>query len=163
MFRPNIGFDALLRITQMISLQFTFYFIYLFVVLLLDYFSGLSYSHDQILNFSLFDSSFALGRIAILGQFFGGLSSAILFSFLEGRSRNALDFISTTFAIHLVVVSILYYFPKSVIWWVSFLVSWGAATLLAERLSMKFELRDINLDVALPAVLERSRDPDGHL
>jgi hypothetical protein len=163
MFRPNLGFDALLRIMQMIALQFTFYFVCLFVVMLLDYFSGLSYSNDQILNFALFHLSFPLGQIAILGPFFGGLASAVLFSFLEGRSRNALDFISTTFAVHLAIVSFLCSFPKSVIWWMSFVVSWAAATLLAERLSMKFELRDINLEVALPALLERLRDSDAHL
>jgi hypothetical protein len=163
MFRPRIAFDAILRITEMLALQFAFYFAYLFVVMLLDDFFGLSYTPDQLINFSLLQFSSPLGWIATFGQFLAGLASAVLFSFLEGRCRNALDFISTTFGVHLLIVSALCTFPKSATWWVSFLASWAVATLVAESLSIRFEMQDINLDVALPAILERSRDPDPHL
>jgi hypothetical protein len=163
MFRPRIGFDAFLRITEMIALQFMFYFIYFFVVMLLDDFYGVPYTHDQLFNYGIVHFSSTLGRIAIIGQFLGGLASAILFSFLEGRSRNALDFISTTFGLHLLVISVICYFPKSFFWWVSYLASWSVSLVVAESISMKFEMQDINLDVALPAILERVRDPDAHL
>jgi hypothetical protein len=163
MFRARIPFDALLRILEMTALQFAFYFVYLLSVMLSDYFFGLSYTRAQLFDYSIFHFSSPLGRIALLGQFLGGLASAFLFVFLQGRPRQALDFISTTFCVHFVILTIVCYFPKSVFWWISYIACWGAATVVAESVSISFEMHDMNLAIALPAILERSRDLDAHL
>jgi hypothetical protein len=76
-------------------------------ILILDCFANLSSTNEKLLNSSLFQFSSNLGRIAAIGQLTGGIAVAILFSFLEGRHRNALDFISATF---------INYFSRSFCW-----------------------------------------------
>jgi len=147
----------------MAALQFVFYFFYLFVVMMLDYFLSLPYTHEQLLNFAVFQLSSTLGRIAAAGQLVGGIATAIVFAFLEGRHRNALDFISTTFGLHLLFISAVRYFPKSFSWWCCYIISWGLSTLAAESISLKFELQEINLDVIRPVVLDRVKDADALL
>jgi hypothetical protein len=163
MFRPRLGFDALLRITEMAALQFVFYFFYMLVVMVLDYFAWLPYTNEQLVNFAVVQMWSNLGRIAAAGQFIGGVAAALVFSFLEGRHRNALDFISTIFGIHLLFISAVRYFPKSFVWWFCYVANWGVATLAAETISLRFEMQDINLDVVRPAVLERVKDSDALL
>jgi hypothetical protein len=70
---------------------------------------------------------------------------------------------STIFGIHLLFISAVRYFPKSVVWWFCYVVCWAAATLTAEAVSLRFEMQEINLDVVRPAVLERAKDADALL
>jgi uncharacterized RDD family membrane protein YckC len=163
MFRPRIPFDPTLRLAEMAAIQFAFYFIYLFTVMFMDYLLGLAFTADQLINFALYNISSPLGRIAIAGQFLGGVAAAVLFCLLETRARNALDFISTTYLVHLLIATVTCRFPRSLLWWLGSVASCAVSTIVAESLSSRLEMQDINLDIALPAVLERSRDPDAHL
>jgi hypothetical protein len=90
-----------------------------------------------------------LGRVAVIAQLAAGISVAVLFSLLERSWKKALDYISTTFLIHFFMVSMICYFPKSFCWWTCFVASWVASVLLAERISLGFEMEEITL--ALPA------------
>ena len=148
MFRQRFIFDPLFIILEITSLQFIFYSSYLLFVLILNYLSNVPFSLNQIYNYYIFTFSSSLGRSSIIGLICAGLASAILFSLIEGRSRKALDFISTTYFIHIFIITIIFKFPKSFIWWFTAFIGWSISTISAEFLSMKSELQEINLENA---------------
>jgi hypothetical protein len=154
MFRPRLPFDPCHILLQILAFQFAFYLVYLLIVLAWDFVASISFTVDQLLNYSVFRFSTTLGRASAVGQFCGGIGVAVFFSILESRWKRALDCISTTFIIHLLIVSVVCYFPKSFCWWICYLVSCGGSVLFAEKMSLRFEMQDINLDIALPAFRE---------
>jgi hypothetical protein len=160
MFRPRIPFDPTLRLAEMAAIQLAFYFAYLLSVMLLDYFQGLSFTRDQVVNHALYRITTPLGRAAVCGQFAGGAAAAALFSALETRARHALDFVSTAYFLHALVATVFCGLPRSLGWWLWCAAGWGGSTLLAEALSARVELQEIPLAGGLPAVLERPRDAD---
>jgi hypothetical protein len=160
MFRPRTTFDPLLIVLQILALQSLFYLLYVLVVVILDFFFGIPFSHHQVLDYAVCRLFSRMGIVGIVGQIFAGLAVALLFVFLEGRSRKALDFISTTFVFHLLLCSFVVAFPLSFTWWLFYGLSWGLSTVLAEFVSQKYEMQDINLDVALPSLLDRMKESD---
>jgi hypothetical protein len=158
MWRPRLDFDPILIILEICALQFSFYFANFLVVIILDTVSSVPFTSHQILNYAIMRIDSHLGRAAVAGLFSGGLAIAYLFSILVARWRAALDFITTAFGLHLVVISISAYFPKSYTWWLSFVCSWAVSEMLAEYFSLRSELQDINLDMDVPAYHERSKD-----
>ena len=155
MFRPRIAFDSFLILCEIGALQFCFYAGIILCCLFVDLICGIPFSEQQLLNSAVFSLHTLPGRAAFFGQIGGGLVSALLFTFLEGRSRKAPDFVTTTFVIHFIVVSIATAVPVESAWWLSFVVGWALSMVLAIWTSLRIELRTIDLGVALPAVLQK--------
>lgn len=145
MIRRNLPFDASLIFLQICSFQAVFYLGYIITVFILDSMFSIPFSYQQILDYSVIRITGALGRISIIGLVVGGLCAAITFVFLEGHSRKAFDFITTTFVIHIIVTTTTYSAPISFYWWVFTIISWISSTFVAEHFSMKRELQDIDI------------------
>ena len=156
MFRPRLAFDSFLIICEILSLQFCFYAVYAVSTLLVDFVVGIPFSHHQILDPASFSFSKRVGLGCHGGQLVAALIKALLFAKLEGRSRKAPDFMTTTFIIHLLVIFLSFGLQKSTSWWISFLFSWILSIVVATVTSAHIEMRDINLKVALPAVLQEN-------
>jgi len=148
MFRQRVQFDPMLIILEIISFQLIFYGFFMLFSLIFDFLSGVSFSTEQIFNYAVFGAKSQMGRSCMIGSLAGGMSVAVAFALVEGRSRKALDFIGTTYIIHIIVATVTSHFPKSMIWWLTHFVGWSISTILAEFLSMKNELQEINLDTA---------------
>ena len=158
MFRKKISFDALLVISEILAITFTFYFSYILFVLILDWLFSIPFSFQQIINYSLFHFSTKMGIISILGELFGGISSSFLFVYLEGRFRKALDFVSTTFIFHIIIISYFCMFPRSFCWWFCTILSFIVSTFFAGKISMNYEMQDINLEAVLPAAFKNANN-----
>ena len=143
MFRREVGFDSFLIICEILALQFCFYSVYYLMVWFLDFTMRVPFSEEQILNSEVADIWTGTGRIVILGQLGGGLAAAFLFVVLDGRPRKAPDFITTTFAVHLLLVSLHMEFPTALIWWLSFFLCWILSMHRAFSLSMHHEVQEM--------------------
>lgn len=83
------------------------------------------------------------GSIAIVAS---GLSSIVLAAVLlvvVGRARKCLDFASTMYFYHFVVVCIFSGFPRSWLWWIFMAIGVAVTTVLGEIICLKRELREI--------------------
>lgn len=149
MFRPRVAFDAPMILSEIIALQFCFYAVYVGVTALCDFMGSIPFSNQQILNAGAFTFWSNFGRFACIGHFMAGLVVALLFTFLEGRSRKAIDFIGTTFLLHLVIVIFSSSFPASFCWWICYCGTLISSIALAIWSSSRIEMRDISLDVGL--------------
>ncbi|KAK8860958.1 Integral membrane protein of the Golgi [Tritrichomonas musculus] len=131
----------------------SFYLSYVVFILIADCFFSLPFTIQSIINPSVFHFSTKMGWITILGELFGGIISSLIFVFLEGKFKKALDFISTTFIIHLIIITLLCEFPKNFCWWISTISSFLISTFTAGKISMNYEMQAINLDSIFPSAL----------
>lgn len=154
MFRRKVPFDVFLIISQICAITTSFYLFFAIFVLIADILFQLPFTTQSIINPSIFNFFTKMGRIAIFGEFFGGIISSLLYVFLEGKFKKTLDFISTIFIIHLIVITFLCEFPKNFCWWLSTLASFVLSTIIAGKISMNYEMRAINLDSLFPSSLK---------
>lgn len=145
MFRKRIGFDALLIISEICAILSTFYLAYVLFVFIFDLILNIPFSTQQIINFFIFQFTTKIGLISIFGQLFGGIISSLLFVFLEGKVRKSLDFVSTTYVLHLIIISCLCSFPQSFCWWFSTIASLIISVYIAGKLSFGIEMQEINI------------------
>ena len=153
MFRRKVPFDVILIISEICAITSSFYFSYVVFLLIADFLCQLPFTTQSIINPSIFNIFTKMGRISILGEFFGGIISSFLFVFLEGKFKKVLDFISTIFIIHLIIITFLCEFPKNICWWISTFSSFLLSTFVAGKISMNYEMQAINLDSLFPSAL----------
>lgn len=151
MFRKRVEFDAFLIVSEICAILSTFYLSYMSFVFFADFFLKIPFSTQQITNYMIFHFTTKTGLISIFGELFGGIISSLLFVFLEGKARKSLDFVSTTFALHLIIISCLCSFPQSFCWWFSTILSLIISVILAGRLSFGIEMQDINIEAIFPS------------
>jgi hypothetical protein len=106
--------------------------------------------------------STTLGRVTLLGELFASVTAAIVFYFVEGRHRKALDFIATSFAFHFLLTTFLCSFPRGLTWWVFFFVFLALSTIAAELLSLHSEMKDIDVNTTVPAGIAHSQRQDAN-
>ena len=156
MFRPRLAFDSLLIICEIVAIQFSFYTGHFLCSMLVDFILAIPFSDEQIFNPAVCSVATAPGQAQCFGVIGGGLFTALLFTLLEGRSRKAPDFMTTTFVMHLFIVSVTSAFPKFREWWLTFFIAWVLSMALAIWTSLRIELRSIDLGIAMPAVLQKT-------
>ena len=147
MFKPRTPFDPLHIIFEICAFQFVFYAGFTFVVMILDYFGDFPFSFQQLFNASIYGLG-KYNRRSIIGSMFANICAGICFSFVEGRSKKALDYMTTVVGIHVFATTVFSGFPSNLVFWFFTLVFWITGTLIAEFISMKFELKEINLEEA---------------
>ena len=147
MFKPRTPFDPMHIIFEICAFQCVYYAGFTIVVLILDYFSNYPFSFQQVFNPNLYGFS-KYNRRSVIGCLFASISSGVCFSFVEGRSKKALDYMSTVWGIHLAESIIFGDIPTNLSFWFFTIVSCIIGTLIAEFVSMKFELKEINLEEA---------------
>jgi hypothetical protein len=146
MFRPRTPFDPLHIILEICAFQCVFYAASTLSILAMDFLSAIPFNSQQIFNAASFGIGTKVGRAAIVGELCGAMAAALAFSIIEGRTRKALDYMSTVFCIHILVSSLFSGFPSSFMWWVSSVIMLTISTVMAEFLSQRTELQEINLD-----------------
>ena len=146
MFRTALPFDPLLIVLEIAALQIVFYAVFFMVVLVIDQISGVPFADEQVFNWQVMRFATSIGCASIIGQVFAAVVAGLAYVLLEGRARKALDFMITTFAIHLLVVCALSSLPTSWSWWISFIASCIAGIFTAQTVSMKAEMQPIVLD-----------------
>lgn len=155
MFRRKVKFDVFLIISQICAITSSFYLSYIFFVLIADIVFSVPFTTQSIINPSVFNFFTKMGRITIFGEFFAGIISSLLFVFLEGKFKKALDFISTIYIIHLVFITLIGGFPNNFCWWISTFLSFVLSTFVAGKISMNYEMQAINLDSLFPSALKK--------
>lgn len=150
MFRKRLEFDAFLIFSEICAILSTFYLAYITFIFVSDFILSVPFSIQQLTNYAVFQFSSKIGLISILGELFGGIISSLLFVFLEGKYRKSLDFVSTTFVLHLIIISCLCSFPRSFCWWFSTFISFFLSVFMAGRLSFGIEMQDINIEAIFP-------------
>lgn len=148
MFKPKVPFDPFYIILQILAMQCSFYCAYTFFLLLFDYLFDLPFNDSQIHNCLLITFKYKYGLITSASYVLAFVLLGIAFSFIVGKSRNALDFISTTFIIHLIFISIHTKFPTSISWWIFSIFLIIASTIIAISISLSYEMQSINVDSA---------------
>lgn len=143
----------ILIISEILAITTLFYLSYLGYLLIFDFYLSIPFSHQQLLNPNVFRVSTNIGLLSISGEIFGGVISSLLFVFLEGKHRKALDFMSTTFIIHLLVVTFVCQFPTNLVWWVTTILSFIISSFFAGKISLNYELQEINLESIFPSAL----------
>ena len=151
MFKPRVPFDPLHIVCEICAFQFVFYAAFTLVLLVLDYFGDYPFSSQQLFNGSIYGLG-KYNRRSLLGDLIANICCGISFAFVEGRSKKALDYMTTVFGIHILVSTVFSGFPTCFSFWFFSIVFWCTGTLIAEFLSMKLELRGINLDEAFNKV-----------
>ena len=146
MFRAQLPFDPLLILLEIVVLQVVFYASFMMVVLVVDQVSGMPYSEEQLFNWAAVRFSSPVGCASIIGEVLAGFFTGLVYVLLEGRAKKALDFMATTFVVHLIVVSALSSLPKSWSWWLAYLATAMAGVFTAETVSLKLEMQPIVLD-----------------
>lgn len=146
MFRPRIRFDSVNVILQIFSFQLVFYSAFLLLVLIFDILMFVPFSSQQIVNFYCSSFTSIIGLISILTRSLSSILTGVAFSILEGRSRKAFDFMLTVQVIHFIVCLIFSGLPLSFNWWITTIISCSASIFTAEQISIKFELREINIE-----------------
>lgn len=151
MFRKRVEFDAFLIISEICAILSVFYLAYFGFVFIIDLLLKIPFSTQQIINYMVFRFSTKTGLISIFGELFGGIMSSLLFVFLEGKARKSLDFVSTTFVLHLFIISCLCSFPQTFCWWFSTITCFLISVFFAGRLSFDKEMQDINIEAIFSA------------
>ena len=146
MFRKRQQFNPLKICVEILTIQLCFYICYVLIAVSFDSIFKVRFSPSQLFDSTVFKIGTRAGKIAIGSMITSSLFGALVFVAIEGRHRRALDFMSTMMVIHVLICSIEYHFPSGAWWWVTCIASWILSTPFAELLSMKQELRDINLE-----------------
>ena len=149
MFKPRIPFDPFFIIMQICAMQCTFYALYTFIVLVLDFLFKLPFSEEQISNFYVIALSNKYYLISSFAYLLAFSLLGIAYYFIIGKSRNALDFISTTFILHVIFITIHSSFPIRLIWWIISVILVIISTIIAISISLTFEMQSINVDTTV--------------
>lgn len=139
-------FDPLYIVLEIIGLQTIFYMSYILIVLGLDKARNIPFSNHQIFDYAVFRFSTCIGTTSIIGLLVASICASFCYAYIEGRARKALDYLSTTLFIHLLISTYLCAFPKSFSWWITFFASWTGSITIAELVSAKIEMQPISLD-----------------
>lgn len=146
MIRPRTPFDPLHILTEICAFQFVLYAGQIFILLFLDFLSDIPFTLSQVFNPYVFCTTTKLGRICIISQIIGSLGTGFVYAAVEQRARKALDFMSTLYTIHLILVIVFVGFPTKIMWWIISFFGWAASTVCAEVVSTRFEVQDIRID-----------------
>ena len=65
------------------------------------------------------------------------------------KARNILDFVLTTFFIHIILCCFISGFPNKFLWWFFHGILLTAVTLISEFIALKLEQQDIKIDIPL--------------
>ena len=129
-FRGSVPFDPLYIILQITSLQFLFYFSYTLLCLFSDFCFNLHFTRDQVYGYRYFSFTSKIGLLTVASYLLSFIATAFAFSFIVEKMTKALDFMSSTFIIHLVVVICYSGFPVNVVWWVVSIVGLGLSVFI---------------------------------
>lgn len=146
MWRRRVPFDPLYIILEIVGLQTLFYMCYVLVVLILDSTMKIPFTIHQIFNYAVLRFSTGIGTSSIIGLVIAAVCAGFGYVFVEGRSRKALDYLSTTLFVHLGLSTYICAFPRSLSWWITFFASWASSVTVGELMSGKMEMQTIILD-----------------
>ena len=145
-FKPNIPFDPLHIILQITILQFIFYTCFVVFLLIFDFFFSIPFTQEQLFNYSVFSFSSKIGWSTILSFFLSFSSTGFAFSLIVGKMVKSLDFMTSTYLIHLIVVIFYSGFPTTLAWWIVSIASIAASVFIGIFASIQSEV--INVDEA---------------
>eukprot|EP01117_Protostelium_nocturnum_P008500 TRINITY_DN3042_c1_g1_i2.p1 TRINITY_DN3042_c1_g1~~TRINITY_DN3042_c1_g1_i2.p1 ORF type:complete len:156 (+),score=29.94 TRINITY_DN3042_c1_g1_i2:179-646(+) len=138
-------FDPRLILAQIFAMQFIFYFGLGIMLWVIDSFSGVRITLDQIFDHHLINTSTGMGWIDIFSFFFNGIIGAFALVYVVERHRKCLDFAATVHLIHFASCFFYSGFPIEWPWWITNFVTLLSMAVLGEYLCMKRELQDIPL------------------
>ena len=145
-FKPNIPFDPLYIILQITILQFIFYASFTLFCLIFDFLLTIPFSQEQIYNYRVFSFYSKIGWSTILSFFFSFILTGYSFSIFVGKMVKSLDFLTSTFIIHLIVITCYNGFPITILWWIVSIASVAASVVIGIFSSIQKE--SINIDEA---------------
>ena len=155
MFRPRKKFNAGTILVQIIIIQILFYLSFYLLAKIIFFISDIKFSFLSILDPNDFHFHSKKSFQIVFIQVTSGFIIGIAFAILEGHHRKALDFISTYCSIHFIITILLYSFPKTLLWWISFFLTFTISFFVAKYLSLSRENRPININ-SLPSSLDRN-------
>lgn len=146
MLRPPKNTDITSTVIKILILQFSFYIPFYLLVKINGFFQKSVSPISVIFNYAMMSPH----NNKVTGIFFSALYelasaviAAIVFTKIEGKHRRAFDYISTIFIIHIFMCWIICAFPKSIFWWFINLVSMFTSYFVANKVSLKHEMKDI--------------------
>lgn len=140
---------------QVAAIQTAFYCGDMWLLLMFDYVLGVplrsrdgaeSILWNQVFDHSTPSLNTSSGVIAIIAYYFSILVLApLVFTYLVGRSRRALDYLCTLLLVHFVLCAVHSGFPTSSMWWFMNCSGGVATVLISEILSRRIEMREISV------------------
>ncbi|KAI7884871.1 hypothetical protein K492DRAFT_234444 [Lichtheimia hyalospora FSU 10163] len=157
------GWDPLLIIAQIVSLQSVYYITISILLLLALALTGDELSLDAILNDNEIRTDTVFGWTLALVWIVNAAISIPVLVFLIQRAKLVLDFVATLHGIHMVLIwSHTGHFPTCGAWWVLQVVSIIAMTLGGEWACMQREMEPILVTGGNKNKATRNRDSDNN-
>lgn len=143
-------------LTQIILVQFAFYFNFLVLWKCVSFLLGFS-PYDSIFDYTNFTLSDLKGLINIVCWLINSVLTSFIISIIVGRSKLAWDFALTVHIIN-IILSVIYNksFPTHILWWLIQFISSLLIIFLGTYMSRFRELKDTFFD----ELLESSDSPD---
>ncbi|KXJ24310.1 Protein SYS1-like [Exaiptasia diaphana] len=145
-FRTYV-WDPVLIISQIISLQASFYLFLGIWVLTIDHWSGSILTLDQFFSYKELNASTLKGKLLMASFCLNALTGAMSLWFIVKRGKQCLDFTATTFLIHFIFCIIYSGFPFSWTWWILNIVCLALMAIIGEFVCMRTEMRAIMVTV----------------
>ncbi|KAJ8659921.1 hypothetical protein O0I10_004514 [Lichtheimia ornata] len=157
------GWDPLLIIAQIVSLQSVYYITISILLLLALALTGDELSLDAILNDNEIRTDTVFGWTLALVWVVNAAISIPVIVFLIQRAKLVLDFVATLHGIHMVLIwSHTGHFPTCGAWWVLQVVSIIGMTLGGEWACMQREMEPILVTSGNKNKATRNRDSDNN-
>lgn len=144
-FQKN-DFNPLLIISNIIILSCAYYIINTFFTIFFNSFFKTNLHINQILTDEALDFSSYYGYSYLCSYFFTCILMIFVFVFVIDKAKKILDFVLTTFFIHLILCTINNGFPSRILWWLIQGLGITLITLVAEYLSLSIEQREIKIN-----------------
>lgn len=128
------GFDFKVQIIQILYFQFSYYCSLTFVLTLLCFIYDIQFSINLIFNsFMCLESK--IGKICCLSNILSGFGLGFSYVFVNEHARKSIDFITTTYILHIIITLFWNSFNCKFLWWVSLFLSSFLSTGLALKLT----------------------------
>ncbi|XP_022107521.1 protein SYS1 homolog [Acanthaster planci] len=147
-FRSHV-WDPVLLISQIVSMQCTFYVCYGFWLVLIDLILDNPRVLDQVFKYECLEFGSSKGRTIVAVYVLNSLTCALGLWVAVGRAKQCTDFALTVHMLHLVACwAYNRQFPHTLSWWLVNIVCVALMTVLGEFLCMRSEMKAIPLSTA---------------
>ncbi|XP_065064433.1 protein SYS1 homolog [Rhopilema esculentum] len=145
-FRSYV-WDPWLIISQIIAVQFTFYFCLGVWMFSIDKMSGRIVDVNQIFDGKTHSFSSLDGRVVLIVFGLNSLTNSVALWFIVQRAKQCLDFAFTAHFIHFLICWTVIGFPKNWVWWLINVVCITLTSVIGEYLCMRYEMKAIPISV----------------
>ncbi|KAI8910843.1 integral membrane protein S linking to the trans Golgi network-domain-containing protein [Gorgonomyces haynaldii] len=137
-------FDPWRIITQIASVQLSFYLIVSILLLMMELLFGQPLSLEPILDSTMMDPEVVFGWSIFISNLFAAVFQAYPMLLIVQRGKLCLDFTLTMYGFHL-VFTLLYQGLPTLMWWGNMILCIPVTFVLSEYLCQKRELEPISL------------------